>query len=252
MLNNKKNIEKAFDRYARSRSRLWCAIVYDTSVIDDDIKNNSIGGLIGTNFQQFCRVVGFIRSPLHDRDTYDHEVVDENGNITHHVGELKAPHYHLLLRFNHPITFNGAIYECKSYITSQNVRVEIVKDVYASYDYLTHDGFEDKYQYSLDDISRYGDCSYFDKLLNDGDKNSSFVADLVSLSEYEMALRYGKDYMKNYKKYNEFRDLMMGNSLIPDEHARYMQWLYLFHPDVENGTLDKFREFESINGLFFK
>lgn len=39
---------------------------------------------------------------LHDKDIWDHEVVD-NDNITiHKVGDLKKPHYHVIISFKNP------------------------------------------------------------------------------------------------------------------------------------------------------
>lgn len=77
-------------------------------------------------------------SPRHDRDIKDEE-----------TGELKKPHYHVLLCFNGPTTYKRA------YEIAEKVGANIVKRVLSvkgMYDYFTHKWNEDKVKYNEDDI----------------------------------------------------------------------------------------------------
>lgn len=39
---------------------------------------------------------------LHDKDIWDKEVVDDDGVTIHKVGDIKKPHYHVILNFKNP------------------------------------------------------------------------------------------------------------------------------------------------------
>lgn len=43
----------------------------------------------------------------HDKDKYDQDLIDEKGNVLHHQGELKKPHYHILLYFKEGCTISS-------------------------------------------------------------------------------------------------------------------------------------------------
>lgn len=76
-------------------------------------------------------------SPLHDRD------------MKEETGELKKEHYHVLLCFNGPTTYNRALE------IAQKVGANIVKRVLSvkgMYDYFTHKWNEEKAKYNEEDI----------------------------------------------------------------------------------------------------
>lgn len=225
----------------KARSRVWLAVVYDLDKINE------------VDMLAYSRITGFLCSPLHDKDVYPMDIVDKETNeIIHKKGDLKQPHFHLIIKFANPISFSGAKYEVESFITTQNVRVEIAKDICDSIDYLTHYGFDDKYPYHKDNLSnsKFGDCSYFDKVTNRSDDNYQFLADLMSLSPYEMAVRYGRDYIRNYDKYRKFANMVANEDNLPNESERFKEWLKVYQPDFEFATIARFREFEKINGMF--
>ena len=110
------------------RSRLWCLLLYP----DDDSHLNALD-IIRSSYSY----VGI----LHDKDTWSEE--DEINNAEHKLGELKKPHYHIIIKFAQP-RWNTAVSDelgialnyfepCRSF---KNAGV-----------YLVHSGIDDKYQY---------------------------------------------------------------------------------------------------------
>lgn len=84
-------------------------------------------------------------SPLHDSDLLKN-------------GELEKPHYHLVCKFDGPISWNVAneICECINAYS----RFQKVRNIGNIINYLTHDSYTstDKFKYSSDDIE-YINCS---------------------------------------------------------------------------------------------
>lgn len=39
---------------------------------------------------------------LHDRDVWENVVLDNDGLILHNIGDLKKPHYHVIISFKNP------------------------------------------------------------------------------------------------------------------------------------------------------
>lgn len=85
----------------------------------------------------------------HDRDKYIFDVLDENGNVLHHKGELKKPHYHILLHFNNPRYTNAVAKELQ--IEENLLQKCSSADSYIIY--LTHKDEPLKYQYDVSDFS---------------------------------------------------------------------------------------------------
>lgn len=76
---------------------------------------------------------------LHDKDTY------EDGD---HAGELKKPHWHIVLRFKNAV-WNTSV--AKELGIEQNY-LEACKNVDGALVYLVHYGNDDKYQYDLENV----------------------------------------------------------------------------------------------------
>lgn len=75
--------------------------------------------------------------------------------------------------------------------------------------YLTHEDDPSKVQYSSDEFVS-DDLSLWLKgsVLSKEDSNKQFLDDLLSLSSREMAIRYGRDFIRNYDKYQQFADIL--------------------------------------------
>lgn len=111
------------------KSRYWSFIVYPESVIE--------------NWEEELIQMGccFAVSPLHDKDI----------NAT---GEEKKAHYHVLIQFDGPTTYNNV-----NENICNKIGATIPKNVLSLrgyYRYLCHLDNPEKYQYDVKDIKEYG------------------------------------------------------------------------------------------------
>lgn len=139
-----------------------------------------------TNWKELIqeRGIPFCISPYHDKDL----------NPT---GEPKKPHYHIILCFNGPTTYNNV----KSITDSLNQPIPIPLDsVRGYYRYLTHKDNPDKYQYNEKDIECF---------------NGFYVSDFVDLTEVEiMELKRSIFHLietLNIKEYGDLIDYLNKN-----------------------------------------
>ena len=94
-----------------------------------------------------------IISPLHDKDVYDSDVIDENGNIKYKKGDLKKPHYHICVFRANATTLKSCKKAMKANIDSSIDWVEILRGTpNASYDYMSHKNAPEKHQYKQDEV----------------------------------------------------------------------------------------------------
>ena len=111
------------------KSRYWSFIVYPESVIEDWEEVLCSEGCV------------FAVSPLHDKDV----------NPT---GEIKKPHYHVLIQFDGPTTYNNVKENICDYIGATIPKKVISMRGY--YRYLCHLDNPEKFQYNVTDIKLYG------------------------------------------------------------------------------------------------
>lgn len=109
------------------KKRNWAFVVYPESLPSDWINLLKIKGTS-------CAI-----SPLHDKDI----------NPT---GEPKKPHYHIILSFGSPTTYNNV----KSFSEDFNGTIPIpLESVVGYYRYLTHKDNPEKTQYNEEDIKLF-------------------------------------------------------------------------------------------------
>ena len=106
------------------KKRNWAFVVYPESLPEDWTLKLRLKGTA-------CAV-----SPLHDRDI----------NPT---GEVKKPHYHIILSFGSPTTYNNVLKFSQDFNGTIPIPLESVVGYYR---YLTHKDNPEKAQYSEDDI----------------------------------------------------------------------------------------------------
>lgn len=118
-------------------------------------------------------------------------------------GTPVTPHTHLLLCLRNPTTCSAVR---KWFPFKPNTFVEYIASDNI-YNYLTHDGFEDKFNYPEEAILS-DDLSYWQTLTLDDDKNikvTNLILDILdNVPPFEMLRRYGRDYVLNYSKYHSF------------------------------------------------
>lgn len=82
---------------------------------------------------------------IHDKDIWENDVVNEQGEIVHKKGELKKEHTHVIINLKNARTIKSMTDELDiNYIETCNF--------YASARYLIHLGYPNKYQYTAQDI----------------------------------------------------------------------------------------------------
>ena len=98
---------------------------------------------------------------------------------------------------------------------NQNVRVKGLKKrlgAFRAFEYLVHKNDPDKIQYQLSDVVT-DDLPFWQTLVSSKPDNGEFVVDLANLSPLEMAVKYGRDYIKNYSKYADFKRLFLSEKV---------------------------------------
>lgn len=145
-----------------------------------------------------------------------------NHDVDEKTGELKKEHYHLILVFNNPRSVSGLNRELLRYL-DQNVFIEPVKNsIGCSFLYLIHESKkaqqEGKIPYKIeevtcDDIAFWNDkarecCEETENTYS----NERFIYDLYTKTPIELAVFYGRDYIKNMRAYNDFAGYMKGLS----------------------------------------
>lgn len=120
-------------RVANSRSRSFALELYPEDSIHCDILD-----YIMTYFEY-----AYI---LHDKDKYADDVIDDDSKeVLHKAGDLKKPHWHVIICFKNPRSVNSIMEELKlSHVETCNF--------YAYSRYLIHKDSPQKYQYSREDI----------------------------------------------------------------------------------------------------
>lgn len=123
--------------------------------------------------------------------------------ILHDKDKDKSPHYHIICSFKQNKSFASVR---ALFPDGQNTIVKSLTDRYGAFTYLTHENEPDKFHYSSD--SRVcNDLSYFSKLNTSAPDNEEFLNDLSPysmLSMRDLAIKYGRDLIKNYKIYKDF------------------------------------------------
>ena len=145
----------------------------------------------------------------------------------YHDKDGVEPHWHLLCVFQNARAFEGL----KSLIKSnQNTFGEVIKSTLEDmYKYLTHDKQTDKQLYDksavkCDDISFWANVED-----NEQNVTDSLIDDILNgLSLRVLARRYGRDFMKNWKSYFDFANLVReqenGGLLKYEREAEYWRF----------------------------
>lgn len=123
------------------KKRNWGAVIYPESAPFD--------------WKEILKLKGitFAVSPLHDKD------IDDGGNGK----KLKKPHYHIILCFGSPTTFNNVKAITDELCQPIPISLESVRGYYR---YFTHKDNAEKYQYNENEIELYNGFDVTDVLNN--------------------------------------------------------------------------------------
>lgn len=132
--------------------------------------------------------------------------------------EKKTVHWHILVRCENKTTWT--MWNEREFLENVIIAPSIYRaGAYKMYEYLIHKNNPEKIQYSYDDIVS-DNKRYWEGLKSDGssrgrcsvENNLLFLDDLLNLSPFDMAVKYGRDYIKNYAKYRDFRSAVKRNA----------------------------------------
>lgn len=180
------------------RSRAWCLVLYP----EDDSHAACV---------DLLRKSGFAYALiLHDKDTYL-----EGESEGHEAGELKKPHWHIVLRLQNP-RWRDAL--AKELGIAPNY-LEPCRNRDSALLYLIHDGYDDRYQYDVSEVQ--GPLALnLAKLLVDDDEGQR-VKTIIQLIDDIPGRVYYKDILLkacDSGLYGEFRRLGSGVKWLIEEH----------------------------------
>lgn len=143
-------------------------------------------------------VEAFLRSVDFDEHAYifhDSDVKED--------GSPKEPHFHILVYRKSGFRLTPAV---RAF--SQNTLIQPCRSRKLSYEYLTHKNDPDKHSYpssSVHEFHRDGKDT-FSQTTAEVQHNvfAQMLDDITQLSRRELAVKYGRDYMLNYRRYEQF------------------------------------------------
>lgn len=156
-------------------------------------------------FREYRQRIAHYALILHDRDTYEEDEKDSDGNTLHNKGDLKKVHFHVLVEFFNAHSFSAV----KKMFTTDvdKPRVENIVSRVAKYEYLIHKGYPEKYQYSKEDIIS-DDINFYENLCKIGDKpDKDNIAEqivndiLANVAPHILVSRYGRDFVIHMSQY---------------------------------------------------
>lgn len=137
-------------------------------------------------------------------------------------GTEKEPHRHILVtvKANKSIEAMRRIFESEE----GNTLFKPIEDIQHDYRYLTHKDDPEKYQYNVDEV-RHSTLDYWEKVSKDEEtesrSNEDFINDLENpkMTRRMLAIKWGRDYMKNYRAYEAFIRAMERDEWLHNEIA---------------------------------
>ena len=174
-MNNKKEVQARADaKRAGKRGRAWTAIVYPESAAEGWMEK--LRGML----------VEALVSPLHDKDVLP-------------TGEAKKPHYHVVLSFKNPTTYEKAseVFEELGAVVPPERECR-VRDFRQMARYLVHADQPDKHQYSTADVVSIGAIDYNVLILSASDEDAILLdvfeaMELYALTSYPAVVRYCRE-----------------------------------------------------------
>lgn len=159
------------------KKRLWAFVMYPDSMPDDAFERIKQSGLP-------CAI-----SPLHDKDLNPDEVE-------------KKPHYHVILTYSGPTTFNSV----SKFTSSLNGTIPVpLESVRGYYRYLTHKDNPEKFQYDDNDIVHL---------------NGFNIGDFIELTKSEVVQLKIKiqGIIREYNiiEYGDLMDFLLDNDMITE------------------------------------
>ena len=178
--NSKATQRKADAKRSGRRARAWTAMVYPDSAPE--------------NWQEILReqLIECLVSPLHDKDVLP-------------TGEKKKPHWHVVLSFKNPATFDKA---CEVFAAINAVvppeKESRVKDFRQMARYLCHMDQPDKHRYEMQDVISIGSIDYASLCMSAADEDDMLdqifeAMDTYMLDSYPKVVRWTRGHNPEWK-----------------------------------------------------
>lgn len=167
------------------KRRHWAGILYPESLPEDWRERVSAYGIP-------CAI-----SPLHNLDTYDGKGTEQEkdlhplggGDDNNIEGQYKKPHYHIILSYPSPTTYNHVLEFLQSLGQPAPIAIQDINYYYA---YLSHANAPDKAQYNADEIEHF--CGFVaPRAKVDKDQQIFDIIDVVldsGVSSFSQLVRY--------------------------------------------------------------
>lgn len=194
------------------RSIYWTMLLYKE---DDNYNSEEILKKIKSNYNAI-----YI---LHNKDKYLEDKVDEEGKIIHKKGDIKQPHYHIVLKFKNYKWLSSLSEELgidKRFFQKINSLENILC-------YLIHYKEDEKHHYLLEEVMGSRELkSKLNKTIENIDKTEEDkIIDIVNYIRLEKhTISFGKmlDYVLRKGLYSEYRRSYAIISKLIEEHNNFI------------------------------
>lgn len=161
-------------------------------------------------------------------------------------GSPKTAHYHLLVCFKNAKTKSAVLKLTNIELLEKDTTVNFQKLLNRknAFRYLMHDTpeaiIEGKARYNADEV-KCDDLNYWIDVKGEGE-NEEFLTDLLEVkSERAMALKYGRDYIRNRLKYRDFAQVLEREE-ITNKAVEARTELFNVLDDTDNANRNDFDE----------
>lgn len=139
-----------------------------------------------------------------DRNIQSFAYIEHNKDVNED-GTSKTSHIHLLVYSKDGIRLTSLV----PYFT-ENTRLEIPINTFSAFQYLTHANDPSKYQYSPYEVVKHSTAGFYSVASENAEQeakeeaNRIWLEDVQSLPRKELAIKYGRDYVRNEDRYRYF------------------------------------------------
>lgn len=160
----------------------------------------------------------------HDKDLFEEDAFDENMNLLHSAGDLKKPHYHFVIKCKNAKTISSIAKICNM---DEHMIEPIKKSVNGALKYLIHYGYDNKYQYSVDEVESLDInlLKRFRKLIFDNaseEEQTDKIEDFLRNATKRVTLTQLGAYARNIAMWSVFRrNLGYYKAVLDEYNSRY-------------------------------
>lgn len=157
------------------RTRNWCAVFFD----DDEAGKSRFSPKYFISKMNEYGVTAFC-SPRHDKDVYTADAKNEDGTLRIKAGELKKPHYHVVMLFPSVKSYSQVVALCQEFDpTVKHAKACISTG--GAIAYLIHAKNPDKHQYDAKAVLCTEDTTFEKALLKYAENDTYSLSDLVKI-----------------------------------------------------------------------